>query len=450
MSLFVSLNFFFCFYTAAALAWIVLRYRYLLIKPSILVIVFFHLLIQWAGTLNALYIWNYLPNPWAFAMLLHGFPIIGLTISFVTWQKDAKLVFARITKKNERFSLKIDNKIILVLFIVVTIITISYLQYVPLQETGLWTILTDPKNSAQARENSLKLLENLFIKYSYSFMSSAFAPLLAVLIFAKVRKVRRSLTIQSASRILLYYVLLLALFLSVSFTGARTPAAYIILILFFSMMLERGIPLNPVHILAAFVLVLSIPALLSILREGREANVFLAWQYLTTAITRRLFYVPMLTGLWHTHLAQTQGFIGIAGIPKLASFLGVEPVNLANVVGLEYAKSTIQSVSSNTCYVFSYYSYFGLWSFPISIAGLALLDVAIPVYKKLSDRILLPCVASIAIASSRFTSSDYTTVLATHGFIIILVTSLCLDYLGKVSLVKQNSRYKETWEKLRT
>lgn len=429
MYFFVTYNYFFCIYTSIILIFVIFLRRFLLIKPSILVILFFHLTIQWAGTFESGYIWYYLPNPWIFAFLLHGFPIVGLSISFMTWRKNAKKIFKRLLCYKQ--DLKKRDAIIAILGFCVALITVLYLSYIPFYKTGLWAIFTDYQNAAQARENSLKLLDNIFLKYSYSFVMTVFAPLLSVLLFNRLRySLKKKLLIKSAIDI----VFLFGLLVSVSWTGARSPAAYIILVVCFSFFLKKGLPIKPFHIILTFLLVLTLPTFLTLLREGKALSISLFWQYLRSGILGRVFHVPMLTGLWHVHYAQNEGFIGIAGIPKLAVLFGVEPINMPNLIGITYTNSPLESVSSNTCYLFSYYSYFGWLSFPISLLGLWLLDYSIWVYKQLSDKLLLPCVASVSLSSIFFVSGDYTTVWLSQGFGVILILSLILDIGFKSNL----------------
>ena len=172
MYVFVAFNFFLCLYTSIFLFFILFYHRFLLVKPSILIIIFFHLMIQWAGTFSSEYIWFYLPNPWMFAFLIHAFPLFGAGVSFLTWRKNTKKVFKRILDHN--LYLKPRNKAIILLFILVVITTVIYLSYIPFYQTGLWTIFTDFTNAAQARENSLKLINNPLIKYGYSFLTRVF------------------------------------------------------------------------------------------------------------------------------------------------------------------------------------------------------------------------------------------------------------------------------------
>ena len=55
------------------------------------------------------------------------------------------------------------------------------------------------------------------------------------------------------------------------------------------------------------------------------------------------------------------------------------------------------------------------------------LDVALLVYKRLSDVMLLPCVAAASLAILSFISSDYTVGWLTHGFGVILLFSWLID-----------------------
>jgi hypothetical protein len=79
--------------------------------------------------------------------------------------------------------------------------------------------------------------------------------------------------------------------------------------------------------------------------------------------------------------------------------------------------------------VFTYYSYFGLWVFPLCCLGAWLLDVALVVYRRLSNEMLLLAVPAIAACVQNLTSTDYTTTLLTHGFVPLLAIASVLDRL---------------------
>ena len=132
--------------------------------------------------------------------------------------------------------------------------------------------------------------------------------------------------------IILVVALLIFTLISVSLAGARAPAAQIVLTMIFALFLMKGMPVKPIYIVSALMVVLAFPVLFSIVREGRDFSIALFFQYMSGGIFQRVFITPMETGLWHAHYAQTVGYIGVAGIPRLATLFGVESINLANII----------------------------------------------------------------------------------------------------------------------
>lgn len=413
---FVYFNYIMCIFTSLTLAILILRYRYLVIKPSIVVIAFFNVQIQWAATAYSNEIYNFLPNPWIFALFAQGFPVIGLLVSMFTYNRLSIAIWKRII--NISSDSKVDRKAITVLSIAICGICVYYLANIPFQNTGLYLMITDPSLATIARENSLKLITNRFLKYIYTFLKSTFAPIAAVLVmFSLIELIKSKKYISAIKNCFIIIIILIA----VSFTGARSPAASVIFVIIVALYIKKGMPINIVKMLLALVIVLMFPVAFTILREGKIFSLDIFIQYLTSGIFDRVFVVPMETGLWHFHYAQTHGFIGIAGIPKLANLFRVTPINAANVVGLQYVNGAMDSFSANTSFVFSYYSYFGCASLIISLAGLWLLDSSLFVYKVLNENLLIPVIASITNSCMAFTSGDYTTVLISNGFIITLI-----------------------------
>jgi len=425
MSAFVITNWSLCIITSALLWFALWRWRFLLVKPSIIVIIFFHLQIQWAATIDSADIEAYLPDPWTFALLAQGFPLIGLTISLLIGRRSAKIVWQRILYPDPEVApWKMQRRAILILAGSIVFFVVLYLQFVPLSDTGLYAIIFDPVGSTIAREESLKLIDNAFIQYGYGFMASAFAPLLSVLLLNRLIMDIKQLRLLGA---LIIIAAIIGILVAVSLTGARSYAASIVFVMLFAWMLRRGFPFNPIYIAVAMVAILALPVVLTVLREDRALNLVLAWNYLTEAIFNRIFHTPMLTGLYFTHFAQTDGFIGIAAIPRLAASFDITPINAPNHLGLLYIGTSVQSVSMNTSYVFAYYTYFGLGSFVFSLVGLWLLDITLLIYRNLSSLMLIPCVAAASAVSASLVSTEYPVVLLTHGFVVILLTSIFAD-----------------------
>ena len=376
---------------------------------------------------------TYLPDPYAFAFIAHTFPLLGLLISYSCGNRNAWLIWQRICLPTDLNSL-MRFKAGIVLAGLILFFMLYYLSIVPFTRTGLYMVFADPDNSALAREYSLKLVTDVIVRYGYGFMASAFAPLLAVML-------ANSIVISTDSDLIVrnifsVFAIVFLLFV-VSLTGARSFAAMIIMTIICSYLLKKGLPLNPLSIVVAIVLILLFPAILSILREGRIVSIDEVFNYILGPISRRVFIDPVRGAISYAHYAQTTGFFGIAAIPKLAGLFDVVPVNAPNIIGLLYESQAISSISSNTSFVFSYYSYFGLIALPFSLILLWMLDLGIWVYRRLSANLLLPCVASINVACLSFIFSDYTTVLLTHGIILLLLSSLIID---KAVLIKKQVR----------
>ncbi len=425
---FIILNWFLCLVTALALLLVVWRQRFLLLKPSLIVVASYHLMIQWSATLNASQLAAFLPDPWTFALLAHGFPLAGLLVSVGFGRRQAREVWHRlqhpvaVPRYARRGALGVLAGSVMVL-------ALFYLLQVPFQSTGLYAVFFDPANSALAREYSLKLLDSPALQYGFSFMALVFSPLLAVLLAEAIGSnfVRRRLVAAAGFTLALGGVLVV-----VSLTGARSFAVTLLLTVVLAWYLRRGLPVKVLQVVVLLVCVLTLPTLFTIFREGKELTLATFGTYLQQLILDRVLYVPMETAMWYTHYAQTNGFWGVAAIPKLATLLGVQPVNVMNVIGLAYTSYGIDSIYANTGYVFAYYSYFGLIALPFCLLGLWFLDVALLFYQGLSDNLLLACVASVSVASLSFVSVEYTTVWLTNGFGILLGVCWLIDRLNRL------------------
>ena len=431
MSTFVTFCWASCLLTLALLLFLVGRFRYLVVKPSVVVIVAFHFMIQWAATIRAGDVEAYLPNPWAFGLLAQGFPLFGLLVTPFLGQRIARNVWLRIGQGGQS-SQGPRTRATLFLLLCIVLITVLFLSTVPVRQTGLYAIVFNPSLAVQAREESLKLVPNPLVRYSYNFLVSAFAPMAAVLLSVSLVVAVQRLRVVRVGAIVGVLVGLLAI---ASLTGARFYPAGIVLAIVVAWLLRHRLHggLLAVAIPCA-VGVVAIPAVLTVLREGNALNAESFVLSLRTSIFSRLFSIPMEMGLWHAHYAQTSGFVGVAGIPKLALLLDVEPINVANRLALIYALETFDTQLANACYVFSYYAYFGLPSLVFSLLGLWLLDAALLVYRKLGDALLLPCIATMTVASLGFVSVDYTIGLVTNGFIMALVVGLVADRVSRVRL----------------
>jgi hypothetical protein len=422
--MFVVWNWALCLLTSVALITAFVRCRAIFLKPSVAFLVFFHIRMQWAGTVMAETGETTLPEPTVFILLLHGVPLAALAIAYVSGRGRLVRVWSRMVGTE----IQVECRSLLVLMTAAAAITLYYLVHVPFGETGLYTIFTDPARSPQARAESLKLLDNPSLQYAFTFLRNSLAPLIAIIatqLLVSSLRARRFLNAGAAAAMLVF------VFVAVSLPGERAPAAYLLLAIVLSRLFLRGLRGSVVAPLIGIVAVLSIPTILTISREDVTISVDVFGQYLLV-MANRAFVAPAETAMWYVHHAQTTGLFGLGAIPKLAWLFGIDPIDAPNVMGLQYALNPLESVSEGTSFVFSYFSYFGAISMLISLLCLLLLDTVMVVYEGLSARMLVPLATTLVLVSSTLVEADYTTVLLSNGFVVSMLLALVLDRLPRV------------------
>lgn len=423
ITLFVAVNWLLVIITCLILIVTIWRDRSLLLKPSIMVVLFFHVMCQWGAAIDAGRIESALQQPWIFVLLSQGFPLIGLIVSLFTARGTARHLWGRITADNPVDPARKTWAWAILAVFFAGFIAI-YLSHVPFRSTGLYTIFSSPLESGLARDMSVKFLDNAFLRYGHNIIMAVFAPLLAVLALQVmlVHWKRRNWFL-----VLFIIACLAVIVLASSISGARSYSAAIVMVVIFALLLRRGFPINPVHFIVVVLLILAFPTILTLLREGKAVTAKSFFDYFRISTYRRVVIIPMETGLMHVHYAQTHGFFGIQAIPKLAALKGIEPLNVPNFIAKMYTSDPQTTIWANTSYVYAYYSYFGLLAFIPCLIGLWLLDLSLLVYRRLSDNLLIPCVACIAINTSNFSSVEYTVSLFTFGFLFLLLVSWVVD-----------------------
>ena len=408
--------------------------RYLFIKPSIILLSYTNIFFQWPAAVFSGYYEHWLPNPYTMMLLVHGYVLVGLAGSILTLGTEAEKIWNRTRLEIKSGNTNIYFPGIIIMTLIVVVVFVFYLSYVPMTSTGLYAILFDPLSSGMAREESLKLLENGGMKYAFSIMTSSVAPLLISFIIKSFLDNRINTFISYVSAI---FVILLTS-IAVSLIGSRSGLFNIIVVSCFVILWKRGFTIHPVFLALLAFFVLSPVVIISLLREGKSL-VDLAGLYITYMglILDRIFFIPFHVGCWFIHYAQENGSFGIGAFQKFASMFRVEPLDVPNIIGLIYGPQyynspVIGSISATSGYLFSLYGYIGIMSLPISLLGLWVIDITVYIYNKLELFALIPCLASINLSTLMFVQSDYTVVILTHGFAMILFLSLALSYLAKV------------------
>lgn len=432
MEEFVSLNYGLCITTLVAIVIIIGRNRFLLVKPSICVVLFYHVLIQWPATILSDNTFWILPQPYDFLLLTHGFPLVGLLGGALILRGDATAVWQQLHPNVQLKAGPPHRKDIGALISIWCVILVMYLAYVGPSQTGLAALVTikDSMLIAIARENSMKLLPAI-IRYPSSFMTTTLAWLLASMLSLVAIDLFRKGRVFAATGL---GIMVIIVAISAAVSGARGPAAMVLLASAATLVARKRFAIKPVWWLFGALIVLFPPAIFSLLRTMQS----LTWVNITaefqTTILERVFYIPLLSAVYHCEYVQSAGFWGVAGIPKLALLLGVEPINVLNILLTKYYPNPEMTTGlMNTGYVFAYYTYFGLYVFPVVLAMLWALDLALILLRRFNPVYLSPAIGCLMVSELHLTSIDYTTCLLSFGFIpIIAVVWLLNQRLGLV------------------
>jgi len=408
--------------TAAFLLFGVLYRRHLFIKPSMIVALFFHVQVQWPSTLYWEKIAGNMAAPEVYFFLAHLFPLLLVIGSLQMGGETAKEIFAAIT--NSAGDMKREELWVYAPLTLVSLgILVWYLSVVPWDQTGLYAMLFRPENSKLAREQSLKLLSNKTLKYAYSIFNSAIAPVLACLIGIKALNHWQA---RRVGRAFLTTLLLLPILITVSITGARGPGVMILLAVIFAVLLVKGLPFRPGKIALILLLILTLPAVLDFLRRGESLDPSGVTNSYKAIVERTIGYGMTEDAQWHLQYVTNHGLWGVAGIEKLAPWFGVRPVDILNVVG-RYYRPEGGTISANAATVFLYYACFGWIALPLCLVLTWLLDLALIIYRRMTTVMLTVVAAACGIAAVNVVHTFYTTVLVTHGFLVILIICFLLD-----------------------
>lgn len=374
-------------------------------------------MIQWSGAFLSPEIYNFLPLPWHFFLVAHVIPLIIIICNLAIGNLWVKSIWDKVNQPLFFHKKGLASFFWFFLFITIAF-NIYYFYKIPFTSTGLYKLFTSPLTAAIAREESLKLVPDFLIRYGYNLVRSVIAPILAIIIvmlyLEKRKKVLNVLLYSSISIIGLLYILFV-----VSLTGARSGPAGVAFCVLVAVYISKGMPIKTRYVLIGFLVVLSFPVIITIMREGKDITMSSFFEYLFY-LFNRVFVTPMRVGLWHMHYAQTNGIVGIGGVRPLALIFGVEYIYLANIIGLTYVDNPLATIHSDTGFFFDYYACFGLYTVIISIFLTFLLDFMLPILRRYKI-LLIPLLSLIFFKTINFVESTYTVTLLTHGFLLIPV-----------------------------
>ena len=413
--IFVMTQIAFALFGGAVIVVIYKYYRYMLCKPSmqLLIFSFIFYIVPALYYQNELYDW--MGNPLELVLWIDFYFVLTLILTVFVANENAKVVYRHIIRIPSRVELnqRLLHRVLTLNVIIVILCSAYYLSVVEFYDTGLYALVTGDPLYTLIRENSLKLQQSVLLKYSFTIMCSAFVPIAvasAVLLFKGSKGM--------VTRVVLVGVIGI-LMLAASLAGTRYNLIASCLLLLFIIFYMQGMVIKTRYLVIGFSLSIMLP-IMTILREGVNLDFSTLILYLVDNTFQRIFQVPLETGAWHMDYATNNGAVGIAGIAKLANLFGIQAINLPNVIGLNYTDTDVDSVNANTGFLFSYFAYFGWFALPFVVAMSVLLDVALIWIRRWRSEVLLIAMPCLTLSVLSFMSSDFTTVLLSSGFLVIM------------------------------
>lgn len=301
---------------------------------------------------------------------------------------------------------------------VLGLLTLWYLAYVPLRQTGLYGVLFDPENSVQLREESLKLIGNVALHYAYLMGFSFLCPLAFALLLAPAP------TIPQPARFLRFASILLFLAFYVMLTGARVGLVNLAVVGAFYAMTRNGMRMPARAAVLLVLVVFLVPMAVSFLREqGR--NEATAVEYLFS-IGERIFLLPLLISGWFVEYAETHGYAGFRAA------IGLGPsVDWTNLIALEFLGRrdaiTIESVTTPSAFYYTYFIYFGWFGLVPAWLSLFALDAPVQWIRNGSRELRVPLLATCLFFSIVYVQTSFGTATVSHGYVLFAILTWWLS-----------------------
>ena len=431
MHLYIFFSWATCLFTFVCLILIFLKRKHWFFRPSLQIVLWFNLLIQWGGAVKSKYIFFFLPFPWHYFLITSTIPLLIIAYNIVIGNLWVTTIWEKIGWRLHTQKKGLRRFLWFFIFCIV-VVNIYYLFKIPFQSTGLFNLFANSSTANLAREESLKLVSDPFIRYGYSLVIHAIAPIAAaIMILLFLQREKKSLMFS-----FIFFICFLYILIVVTLPGSRGGPAGVILCVLLAIYISKRMPIKILYFLLGLLGVLLIPVMITILREGRGFSLNSLFEFFSY-LFQRVFVSPMETGVWHMHYAQTHGVIGVEGIRPLAFFFGKEYISLSNIVGLIYADNPLKTISANTGFFFDYYACFGLSTIMISAVLTFILDITV-LFLKRCDILLIPLLSLMFFKTINFVESGYTVTLMTHGFLLIPVLALVSSVSIKMIKQKQD------------
>lgn len=432
MKLFLFLN------AAAVVASAFLIFRVLffsrdtLIKPSFMLGFFLFLFVQCGSAWIGREVFEKLSQPWHYFIATQLLPVFALFYaSFIGWGWGIRLP-VQISDAQEHGAPKLMHWAVFFCAFEYWALYL-YLREVPFEHTAIWAIIGGESNADQVRESTFKGLNSWGLLYVFTLAEKVVAPIVVALgaasLLAGLRAGRKTYT-WGALLLVLMAVLPLAVY------GARGPITQALMVgaylVFYVLVIRGG---KRVLLFACLSpLIVLVPAILMTMLKNNELG-FDGAYFHGVNIFERLVIRGNYDNVWHLQYVEKYGIHGVAAIPKLATLLGVQPVDILNLVGREfspaYSKIYIPSVSASASYSIINYAILGWWGHVLSLLMIPALDLLLFLYRKMEGRLILPLISAMLVPISSLSFSMVTTVLLSKGLLLIPLLFLGVSWIDQ-------------------
>jgi hypothetical protein len=356
----------------------------------------------------------FLPTPWHLPLLIHSIVVLSLVLNYSYFSKESEGLYLKLASFNKN-KVTFNNKFLLCVILIFSSIVLIYLSFVDFFSTGLYGMISLNKDQNIMRENSLKLQPTI-IKYLYSFVKNAFGPFLTSFLILKFFTKKRM------------SIALLILFI-IFFSNLNGEKSFIIN---YSLILSIYLFLFKKNSIWLIIILIVIALFLPIIFWVRVDMADICCHII--AKLNRVLIVPLKVGTWYIHDTQINGFDFKAIIPGSLVSLFDKLYYYENYIGQKYGyfyfnRKTLESIHSDSSFIFYNYKGLGLLSIPFSIFLIYLSNYTLIVYKKLNDKytiVLFTCTTAMLL---KLISGNYYTAFFSGGIIPAILLCLIANHI---------------------
>ena len=218
--------------------------------------------------------------------------------------------------------------------------------------------------------------------------------------------------------------------------GSRSAGVLLCLVVLLSWAYKKKLRLRASQVIGLLTLVLLPAILVESLKRGEFSEVGFT-------IVDRIVGIPIRACLEWLRFAEVNGFWGPRSVRVLALIFGESPENVPQFMFryLIVRDGESTSGSFNVTFVFSYYTYFGIYAFPAMVALVLGLDAWLEFYRRLPKVLCLPALAVLNLTTLSLTQSDFLRIFLSDGLATGSVILVFIGYFmsgGRISRTRKD------------